>query len=189
MIQTKHTTITDELANITDRLMACFDFSDVLSIDEIRDMVADEAQTIQRLLSTRPKETPTEQGEVTRESLVEAVAREMCKRQGYFDPDSVREEWSDGRKVLAWQQFADDARESIEILAALSHTNMQVAEKLANWRRNLAITQGSPVVGDVLHGAALDFVIEQIDSILSTITASSTTEVSTSSPSGGMVHE
>lgn len=38
--------------------------------------------------------------------------------------------------------------------------------KVQNWRDNLAITQGDPIMGDALHGSALDFVIEQLDGIL-----------------------
>jgi hypothetical protein len=48
--------------------------------------------------------------------------------------------------------------------ATPSATAMQQA--LENWRNNLATTQGFPVAGDILHGPALDFVIEQLDSIL-----------------------
>lgn len=39
-------------------------------------------------------------------------------------------------------------------------------ERLKRWRQNLAITQSAPIMGDDLHGHALDFVIEQIDAIL-----------------------
>lgn len=34
------------------------------------------------------------------------------------------------------------------------------------WLNNLIITRNSPLVGDVLHGEALDFVIEQLSEIL-----------------------
>lgn len=41
-----------------------------------------------------------------------------------------------------------------------------VACKLRQWRDNLEMTQGSPIAGDCLHGSALDFVLEQVNSIL-----------------------
>lgn len=38
--------------------------------------------------------------------------------------------------------------------------------KLAQWRANLRVTQASPVLGDALHGPALAFVLEQLDTML-----------------------
>lgn len=45
-------------------------------------------------------------------------------------------------------------------------TDPQLVEAFRHWRDNLAITREAPVCGDVLHGPALDFVIEQLDAIL-----------------------
>lgn len=42
----------------------------------------------------------------------------------------------------------------------------EALEPVRRWRDNLKITQGSPIVGDDLHGPALDFVIECLDGLL-----------------------
>ena len=41
----------------------------------------------------------------------------------------------------------------------------RLRESVLRWRDNLVITRGSPVAGDALHGAALDFVIEQLTAL------------------------
>ena len=74
--------------SIVHRLMACFDFSDVLSIDEIRDMVADEAQAIEgEILASlsHPVSTNMQVAKAVREAiaLLDEINERATSRQFY----------------------------------------------------------------------------------------------------------